>query len=146
VTATDNVGNSAPLTVNYNVQYSTSCGHSVLQPLQQVSDTSGLTKAYKSGSTLPIKFQLCDYYGNFIGTAKATLSIQKVSSSTDPGDSVEVLDSGSSNDNGLTFRYDPIAQQYIYNLSTKGYAAGYYRITIDLHDGNPIVTYFEMKK
>jgi hypothetical protein len=42
-------------------------------------------------------------------------------------------DSGTS---GTTFRWDSVAQQYIYNWSTKGLAAGYwYRISAKLDDG-----------
>jgi hypothetical protein len=43
--------------------------------------------------------------------------------STDPGKT------------GNTFRYDPAAQQYIYNWSTKGLTAGTYQLRISLDDG-----------
>jgi hypothetical protein len=148
VIGVDNLGNINSMGATYNVQYSTSCGRTILQPLEQVSDPLSLTKQYKVGSTLPIKFQLCDYYGNYIGTAVATLSISKVSSVTDSGDPTVVLDSGMSGSNGNTFRYDTTGQQYIFNLQTSSgtYSSGTYRLTVCLDDGTSIVTYFQLKK
>jgi hypothetical protein len=97
---------------------------------------------------LPVKFQLCDYYGNPVGPSNPlpTIAVSKVSLATDPGDPATALDSGSSNDNGNTFRYDPVAQQYIFNLSTKSLSIGTFRITVSLNDGSTIVTYFQLKK
>jgi hypothetical protein len=148
VTATDLAGNTRTLTALYCVQYSTTYGHRILQPLEQVNAPTDLTKAYKFGSTLPVKFQLCDYYGNPVGPSNPlpTIAVSKVSSATDPGDPATALDSGSSNDNGNTFRYDPVAQQYIFNLSTKSLSIGTFRITVPLNDGSTIVTYFQLKK
>ena len=94
---------------------------------------------------LPIKFQLCDYAGKPVGTAVAKLSVLKVTSSVDTGDPVVVLDSGSSNDNGILFRYDSGGAQFIYNLSTKNLSTGTYRIVITLDDTTTIVTYFELR-
>ena len=51
--------------------------------------------------------------------------------------------SGSSNDNGIHFRYT--SEQYIYNLSTKKLTQGTYRIVIDLNDGTQIITYFQLE-
>lgn len=146
VTATDDADNAVEETVTYTVQYSQTSGRKILQPLQQVSDPSQLTKAYKLGSTLPVKFQLSDYNGVFIGTAKAILAVSKITSWTDSGDPVIILDSGSSNDNGNIFRYDQVAQQYIYNFNTKNLVVGTYRIVVTLDDGTQIITYFELKK
>jgi hypothetical protein len=144
VTAQDNAGNEASATYTYTVQYSQTSGRNVLSPLAQVSDTAGLTKAYKIGSTLPIKFQLVDNNGAPVGGAQATLAVSKISSSTDAGDPVIVLSPGSSN-TGNIFRYDSTAQQYIFNLKTMGYTSGYYRIDISLDDFSHIISYFEMK-
>jgi hypothetical protein len=36
---------------------------------------------------------------------------------------------------GNTFRYDPVAGQYVFNWSTKGLSSGTYRLKIDLGDG-----------
>jgi hypothetical protein len=146
VTATDNVGNIAEKTVTYTVQYSQVSGRKILQPLQQVSDPKELTKAYKLGSTLPVKFQLSDYNGAFVGTAKAVIAVYKTSSATDINDPLVVIDSGLSNDDGNIFRYDPVAQQYVYNLNTKNLAVGTFRMDVTLDDGTRIVTFFELRK
>jgi hypothetical protein len=144
VTATDVAGNTATKTVTYSVTYSTSKGRTVLPPLEQVNSPSGLTKKYKLGRTLPIKFQLYDAKGSPVGTAKATLSLVKVSNGVDLKIPIVVLDSGSSNDNTNIFRYDPTGQQYIYNLSTKNLSQGTYKIVITLDDKTQIITYFEL--
>lgn len=146
VTTTDNLGNGGSKDATYLVQYSFSCGRSILQPLQQVDDPDQLTKAYKLGSVLPVKFQLCDYNGYYVGSAYATISVAKVSSVTDAGDTTEAVDAGQSADNGVVFRYDTTAQQYIFNLQTKNLQTGYYRLTVTLNDLSTIVTYFELKR
>jgi len=79
-------------------------------------------KIAKSGSTIPIKLQLCDGNGSNLSSASIVLhavSITKVSDST----SGSVSDSGNANPDG-DFRYD--GGGYIFNLSTKGLAAGTY--------------------
>lgn len=146
VSAGDKSGNTATTSISYYVRYSYVAGRKILPPLEQVSSPSGLTKAYKLGSTLPIKFQLFDANGAPIGTAKATLTLNMVSNGVDLTDPVTVLDSGSSNDNGNTFRYDPVGQQYIFNLSTKNLQQGTYKITVSLDDGTSIITFFELRK
>jgi hypothetical protein len=145
VTSTDNAGNSqTPSVITYTVQYSSTSGRKILQPLEQVNDPIGLTKSYKLGSTLPIKFQLTDFNGAYVGSATATLLISKVSSATDPGDA-EIVLSGTA-DTGNTFRYDPIGQQYIFNLKTSNLAIGYSKIDITLSDNTHLYSYFELKK
>jgi hypothetical protein len=79
-------------------------------------------KIAKSGSTIPIKLQLCDGSGNNLSSSSIVLhavSIAKVSDST----SGSVNDSGNANPDG-DFRYD--GGGYIFNLSTKGLAGGTY--------------------
>jgi hypothetical protein len=39
---------------------------------------------------------------------------------------------------GITFRYDVVSQQYIFNLGTKGWTSGTYAITALLNDGSNI--------
>ena len=145
VTSKDNLGNTGTKINGYSIEYSLSCGRSVLQPLEQVSDPKYLTKTYKQGSTLPIKFYVCDANGVHVSTAVASLAVLKVSSGVDTGDPVTVLDSGASNDNGIYFRWDSSGQQYIYNLSTKNQSTGTYRIVITLNDGTLIITYYQLK-
>jgi hypothetical protein len=116
-TAKDASGNTATKTTIVTATYSFS---GFLPPLGP-----GPTQ-FKTGSTIPVKFQLTDYYGNYISDAVAQIWVV---SSTNPGTS-----SGSSN-NGNYFRYDPTNNQYIFNLSTKGMSPGTYTIFVTLNDG-----------
>lgn len=92
--------NIATNIISYKVIYSLA-GRKILTPLEQVDGPSGLTKSYKLGSTLPIKFQLFDVNGASVGTARAKLVVTKTSNGYDTNDPIVVLDSGSSNDNGI---------------------------------------------
>lgn len=141
VKATDNLGNAASKSADYSVKYSQTSGRKILAPLQQVTDPTQLTKTYNLGRTLPIKFQLFDRAGPSIGTAKATLTLYDAK-----GVQVSVKNSGNSNSGTILFRYDPVAQQYIYNLSTKNLSQGIYKIVISLDDGTEISTYFRLAK
>jgi len=87
------------------------------------------TKAAKSGSTIPIKLQLCDGSGNNLSSPSITVhavSITQTSSLI----SGPVEDSGNANpDNG--FRFDSTLGTtggYIFNLSTKGLTTGTYNL------------------
>jgi hypothetical protein len=79
-------------------------------------------KIAKSGSTIPIKLQLCDGSGSNLSSSSIVLhavGITKLSDST----SGSVNDSGNANPDG-DFRYD--SGGYIFNLSTKGLTGGTY--------------------
>ncbi|NHV97658.1 MAG: Ig-like domain repeat protein [Thaumarchaeota archaeon] len=89
---------------------------------------------FKAGSTIPAKFQLTDYYGNYISDAKAQIWVD-----SNPGTS-----SGSSNNENY-FRYDSTNNQYIFNLSTKGMSPGTYTITVTLDDGKAYSTTITLK-
>ena len=94
---------------------------------------------FKAGSTIPVKFKL----GGKVANAQATFKNALVSKS-DTGDinedSVNVTATG-----GTAFRYDAASDQYIFNLSTKGLAAGTYKLTIALDDGESYFVYFGLK-
>jgi ELWxxDGT repeat protein len=67
--------------------------------------------------TVPIKFQLTDYYG------KAVTSLSAVQSLVVPGGTLSAL------------RYDSTANQFMANWQTKGLSAGTYTVTLALADG-----------
>lgn len=117
-TATDSSGNSATATTTVTATYNFG---GWLPPLG-----SG---TFKAGSTIPVKFQLFDYYGNPISTAVAKILVN-----SKPGTS-----SGSSN-SGNYFRYDSTDNRYIFNLSTKGMSPGDYTICVTLDDGTTYST------
>lgn len=88
------------------------------------------TKAAKSGSTIPIKVELCSATGGDLSSAAITvhaLSIVAV-----PGGNVGVVDdSGNANQPDNDFRFDATlgtSGGYIFNLSTKGLATGTYNL------------------
>ena len=89
---------------------------------------------FKIGRTIAVKFQLFLVDGvTPVSSAVATIAVNKVSDGT-PSDVNEDVVSTVPNQ-GLNFRYDAAAQQYIFNLGTSGWTAGTYRITVSLEDG-----------
>src|SRR5205823_8774579 len=103
------------LTIRYAT---TSClgspGHTVLQPIN--ADGSSV---FKRGSTVPVKFRVCDANGLSIGTAGVVTGSPAapvlVSKSTGAGG---VDESVYSTTPDTSFRWDPSAQQWIYNQAT----------------------------
>jgi hypothetical protein len=107
--------------------------HQVLPPLS--ADGSSV---HKQGSTIPVKFRVCTTGGQSIGTPGVVTSFRLVQIVT--GAVTSNVDLAPVATNGdAAFRWDPTAQQWIFNLSTKALAAGstyVYRIT--LADGTVI--------
>jgi hypothetical protein len=124
-TATDNVGHSTQKSCTTQVRYMFS---GALQPINP--DGSSI---FKLGSTVPVKFALSNATAANVGTAVASLSIAKVSDNVE-GTFVEAT-STSNATTGSLFRYDATAQQYIFNLATKGLTTGTYSLKITLDDG-----------
>src|SRR6185503_7411591 len=78
-------------------------------------------KAYKSGSTVPVKVRLLDSSNVNVSSPNTTLtarSLIRIGGST----ATSVLDAGSANPDNA-FRYDASLGGYILNLSTKGLAS-----------------------
>ena len=61
------------------------------------------------------------------------------------GAELEATSTGSA-DTGNTFRYDGTNNQYIFNLSTKGFSQGTWQIRIDLGDGTQRTVLISLKK
>jgi hypothetical protein len=133
ITATDIAGNTIEKTIHYNVVYDFG---GFLQPL-----SDGAT--YKAGSTIPVKFQLKDVSGKYISNAIATIMYAKVNNNVVGSDVVAISTSAATT--GNQFRYDSTANQYIFNLSTKGMSTGLYQITITLNDGTTKSVQFSLK-
>ncbi len=124
VNASDVAGNTSSKTVNYNVAY----GACLLY------DT---THAAKSGSTIPIKFQLCDAAGNDVSSSAITVTAQQVVM-VSTNASFTVDDSGNANPDN-NFRFDGGLGPnggYIFNLQTTGLATGTYIVTYTV-SGDP---------
>jgi hypothetical protein len=146
IEATDAVGNPASLVQSYRVRYGlvgTSClgepGHAVLQPV----DADG-SSVFKAGSTLPVKFRVCDAKGTSIGTAGVVGSFKLVKTDSGTGSAVNEMPVSATPD--ASFRWDPSARQWIYNLSTRNLVAGTtYGYSIELDDGSAIPFQFGLR-
>ena len=135
--ATDNVGHaSAQVTCDYTVGYN---WNGFLQPINDTSHFVGeTTSIFKAGSTVPVKFQLTDYYGNVVQAATSPVWIAPV-----PGNALvsaasvdETVYTATATAGGV-FRWDSTSQQYIYNWNTAKSQGGYYwRIGVVLDDGS----------
>jgi subtilisin family serine protease len=105
-------------------------------------------KAFKQGSTIPVKFQLTDAGGNYCNLCSLNAAPKLYVYQLGQGNLVQAEDVESlppaPADSG--FRYDSTANQYIYNMSTKGtlagckFTAGYtYQIWATSSDGTLII-------
>ena len=116
-------------------------GHQVLQPLN-IDGTS----VVKKGSTVPVKFRVCDANGNSIGTAGVVTDFQLVQIIENLVPHT-VTEDPSSTTPDAAFRSSPSDQQWIFKLSTKNLANGktyVYRIT--LNDESTITFQFGTKQ
>lgn len=144
ISTQDVAGNTASTKVNYSILYSTGpclgdAGHQILQPI----NADG-TSVWKQGRTIPVKFRVCDANGNSIGAPGVISSfvlVQIISgtvANVDETIDATVADSG--------FRFDPTAQQWIFNLSTKTQSAGVtYVWNINLNDGSTIAFQYGLR-
>ncbi|PYI45071.1 MAG: hypothetical protein DMC57_00440, partial [Verrucomicrobia bacterium] len=128
-----------------SVMYSASCiisgdpTHVILQPIN--ADGSSVNKA---GSTVPAKFRVTDANCNSIGTLGVVTAFKLIGQSSDP--SAVINEEVVSTTPDTAFRWDPSAQQWIFNISTKGMKAGVkYTYQITLNDGSSIVFSFALK-
>jgi hypothetical protein len=138
--AQDLAGNQANTsTVTYNVQYSTGwCfiepGHQILLPI-----FANGRSVFKQGWNIPARFRVCDAKGVPI-KAPGTIKSVTVQSIAGAGP-VNMLNLDPLSDSG--FHWDPILQEWIWNISTKKMAAGYtYVYTVTLNDNSTIVFKF----
>jgi MBG domain (YGX type) len=128
-----------------SVTYSASCiisgdpTHAILQPINP--DGSSVSKA---GSTVPAKFRVADANCNSIGTPGVVTSFYLLAQTADPN--VTVNEDVVSTTPDTAFRWDPTAQQWIFNISTKGMKASQkYTYQITLNDGSTIKFSFALK-
>jgi hypothetical protein len=87
------------------------------------------SRAHRSGSTIPIKSQLCDEEGANLSAADVVVTALGVSLVSGEA-SGPVEDSGNANPDS-NFRYDSSLGDsggYIYNLNTRGLATGTYAV------------------
>lgn len=91
---------------------------------------------FKSGKTVPTKFQLTTSTGAFVTDATATIEVFRFTDAV-LGTTVEITpDAAGQSNTDNVFRYDASANQYIYNLMTTGYVTGTYLIHANISDGS----------
>jgi pimeloyl-ACP methyl ester carboxylesterase len=108
--------------------------------MQPINDTTynptQSPSVFKGGSTIPVKFPLKNANGAIVQTSTLPIWLSPQKGSVMSASIDESVYSVSAT-GGTTYRYDATTQQYIYNWSTKGLAAGYwYRVYAKLEDGN----------
>ena len=139
VNATDAAGNTAtPVTNSYSVLYASGglcdgdAGHEILQPI----NANG-TSVFKSTSTSPAKFRVCDANGLSIGTSGVVSSFRLIGISA--GTVATVDEAVTSTTPDTAFRWDPTGQQWIFNINNKSLGANNtYYFQIMLNDGSSI--------
>lgn len=131
----DNIDNNCDGSVDENY---------VFGGFQQPINSDG-SSIFKAGSTIPVKIILRDCSGQSISTATVTIGVYKIADAiSGTEEELLVVSSGSANTGNL-FRYDATAGQYIYNLSTKSYTKGTYRVYVKPDNGNSYSVNFSLK-
>jgi hypothetical protein len=125
-------------TYTYSVAYSPEPGGATtVKPSTYLFEGFGpplaadVVKVFKLDRTLPVKFTITRWDGGPHGDIVARLTFRHVDNGVPAGDPIEPTTSGSSNNDGL-FRYDPIEDQYIYNLSTGSLGVGTWQLLVHL--------------
>jgi hypothetical protein len=120
--STGNYNNASGSVKDYILFASASSGlcdgdlsHTILQPI----NADG-TSVFKTGSTVPTKFRVCDAFGNSVGPTTAFSNVVKSYNimGTYGGTITNVDETVSSTTPDTTFRWDPTAQQWIFNTAT----------------------------
>jgi hypothetical protein len=111
VNASDGVGNAASAGLSYTVTFGTCL---LYDP----------TIAKKSGSTYPIKLQLCDADGRNVSSPSIVVHATGVSMTTT--NALGPLDDSGNANPDFDFRYDASLGGYIFNLKTTGLTTGTY--------------------
>ena len=116
-------------------------GHSILQPI-----AANGSSTFKQGSTIPAKFRVCDANGNSVGNpgvVQAFNIVQTIRGTV----STEVDAAVDSSTPDTMFRWDPTAQQWIFNISSKNMSTQTtYIFAITLNDGSVINFSFGLPK
>jgi hypothetical protein len=107
-------------------------GHQILQPI----NANG-SSVFNGKSTSPAKFRVCDANGVSIGTAGvvSTFGIYQILG----GVQTAINEDVASTTPDTLFRWDPSAQQWIFNISNKTYPSNQtYYFQVKLNDGSSI--------
>jgi len=119
------------------VSYLGAPSRTALQPIN--ADGSSV---FKQGSTVPVKFRVCDAKGNSIGTPGVVASFQQIQTINGTESTVnEPVDSTTPN---TEFRWS--GDQWVFNMNTKTLTAGKtYTYRVTLNDGTSFDFKFGLK-
>jgi hypothetical protein len=138
-TATDIAGNTSTASAAYTVLAWNLTGF-----YAPVSMEAGVFNTVKSGSTVPLKFEIfaaeeLTSVAAVKSFVQAVISCPSASSITE--DAVDVISTG-----GTVLRYDATDGQFIQNWQTPKNKAGIcYRVTMTAQDGSTITAFFKLK-
>ena len=135
----------ASLTIQYATgQCLGSAGHAILQPINDyVTSTDSV---FKQGSTVPVKFRVCDALGHSIGTATGVVKSFVLTAKTRGLETGTVNEAIVSTTPDTAFRWDSSGQQWIFNLNTKNLSGSWtYAYRITLNDDTTIEFRFGLK-
>lgn len=135
VAAVDAADNTGTASCTYHIRYVYS---GVLQPINP--DGSSV---FKYGRTVPVKLQLTDASGAYVTDATVRIYLAKISDGV-IGTEMEAS-STSAASTGNTFRYDPEANQYIFNLGTRDLSKGTWQARIEVSDGASYFVVFSLR-
>lgn len=105
---------------------------------------SNQLKVYKLNRTIPVKFTAVRNNGGAHDDIVARLSVQLMDNAAPMGVPIEPDSAGAANTDNL-FRYDPVADQYIYNLDTSDLSVGTWKAIVHFDDGSEQSVLFGLK-
>jgi hypothetical protein len=115
------------------------------QPALTVQALFDQGKAHRVGNVVPIRFQLLDANGANVSSAGLSVTAAGLEHQDDTSVTAVVDDVGNSSADS-TFRYDEALQGYIYNLSTRGLAAGTWALHFGVGgDTHPYTIAFDLR-
>lgn len=139
-TATDDSGNSATCVQTVTLTY-------VFGGFQPPIENLPVVNVVKAGSTIPVKWRLFDYFGDYVRELSAVASTKSASIPCEalewaPNAEVAEVDSAGQ----TVLRYDLTDEQFVYNWKTERSWKGSCRVLLlSLNDGTTHCAFFEFK-
>ncbi|MEA3357367.1 MAG: NosD domain-containing protein, partial [Patescibacteria group bacterium] len=133
IIAEDFAGNRISKKINYSVIYFYS---------SLFDENKKHSKGYKSGSGLPVKFEI-QSDGIDPSQIEARLYLALVVDGV-VGDKIPATSKGNSNEEN-SFRYSVTEDQFVYNLDTKGLSCGTWQLIIEFNFGASVSTEIEIR-